>query len=205
MHVHSAWYVFDGVAPEQVVFNGAPPALPGGDPTWMRVDSGYASLGRGWMAYEGLEAAWLSPRSDFTVAAYVLDDPGLSERMAGAVVGVAGPVAAANLSVAARWRPTAGHEIRTDFHQAYHADGVVLALRFQDPLGTHVVDLADPRPLYDAFGIPEARAVNGLTVRLADGIVNLFDDNQIFLTDVAPSAVPRIVTVVGTAFWEPRL
>ena len=91
-------------------------------------------------------------------------------------------------------------EVRTEIPTDQTLQADVLAIRYEDELGMHVVDLARPRSFAEIrYDTPER--ITGATLRMDQGIVNVFDDNQVFLGDVPPLLVPGLVTPVGLALW----
>jgi hypothetical protein len=216
MHIHSAWYVLLGISPDDIVGGGAP-AFGMGEivEPWTRVEAGHMLLWRSWVENEALDAVWTSTREDFTLAAYVLDSPRFIEALGGSVVGAASPLPSANLNLVERWMGTQAAsaeesdnllgrpvEIRTGFHGERSLEAEVVAVRYDDQLGRHVVDLRGPRSLAEAV-LDVQEPLTGATLRIGQGIVNVFNDNQIFLGDVPPYRVPGLVTAVGLALWEP--
>ena len=92
MHVHSAWYVLDGIEPTDIVDRGEPAAGIGeAISSWTQVEGGFMFLWRSEAENSGGDAAWTSDLQRFSVAAYVLDDPRLFDALGGSVVGAAGP------------------------------------------------------------------------------------------------------------------
>ncbi|MFF5076549.1 hypothetical protein ACFY36_05830 [Actinoplanes sp. NPDC000266] len=200
-----------GAYPEDVVAPGKPPLSGTGDGRWSRVDAGYMQVSRASIENESSEGAWTSPRADFTVAAYVLDDPHLADALGGTVVGVAGPVPSANHSLAGDWTRAESREsswlvdkVVADPNTRLPHEFTVLAIRYRDDLGAHLVDLAGPyeSPIWAGMTGPDG--LTGLTLRIDRWIVNVLPDNQLFLADVAPAVVPEVITRAGAALWRRR-
>jgi hypothetical protein len=208
MHVHSVWYMLHGASATDIVDQGE---LAVGREravaSWTTVPDGYVFLWRSSAINQAPDATWTSPEEEFTVAAYVLDHPRFLHEKGGSIVGAAGPSPSANLSLTALWtNGRAGFgPVRTNLREKLPS-AEILAVRYVDEVGTHVVDFAEPRnlksgPLTDA--VPEIeQPITGATFRRDEGIINVFDDNQVFFGNVPPELVPRLVTPVGLALWE---
>jgi hypothetical protein len=214
-HVHSVWIALDKADRTALALTLADQVAPAPGFRHESIDLGELVYWQESGVADLATLTWHAPGwhgADHLVVAYLLDAPVLlSETEAWVVMGVASLEPASNYRYLSRLQDIAAelgaHErpIRTDLRPERLAriDGIVIeSVRFLDEdAGVERVernlDLEGSRT-----GLQGDRAFTGVTALQGEVVLNLFDDNQLYLRNVNAADVPEQLRPIGSALWR---